>query len=226
MWTLPRSRSTALLKSLNSNKNIDKCLFEPFLEYFMGKNKYINIINKIKNYNNKNIIIKEIVTYIPKNLDYNFFKNKMHTFLIREPEEIVRSYVYKCKQQNYTPDYSKELRFDKFYNHFIYIKNNFKQKIILIDSKDLTKNPKLLLKKYCKLINIPFDENMLNFNKLIIESSANKLWLNNCINSNKFEKTISNKKEYNDIILSNKEVEIIKHGTILYKKLLKYKINI
>ena len=46
---------------------------------------------------------------------------EINTFLIRNPEDIVKSYIFLCKKEKYIPNYEKELRFDKFYEFFCYI---------------------------------------------------------------------------------------------------------
>lgn len=170
---MPCSKSTILLSSLNSNPHINECLFEPFYDGFNDLREYDDIINEIEDKNlNKTIFIKEIVRYNPPSLTKDFFYHKTHTFLIRNPINVVKNYLHKCNLINHKIDYTKSLRFDLYYDFYRYITDTLNIKTYIIDSDELVENPELQLKNYCKFINIQFDPAMLIPDNLNIKTSC------------------------------------------------------
>ena len=93
---------------------------------------------------------------------------------------------------------------------FNYIKTSNK-KILVIDAKDLSEKPEIILKKICKKINIPFTEKMLNWPKGRRDSDGiwEKIWYKNVKSSTTFNKIL------------NKEYEIPKKYNHIYNECLR-----
>jgi hypothetical protein len=218
---MPRSRSTALLKSMNSNQHIDECMFEPFLDGFNQTRSYDDIIDEIQRKPvDRNVFIKEICNYIPLQLSYEFYRNKVHTFLLRDPVEIVKSYIYLCRKTNHIIDYDKEMRFDKFYDLFCYVTQVLGHKPIVIDSEDLVSNPREVLESYCQQIGIPYSNEMLDFKELGIDASRfNNEWIQTSVKTHTFSNNATNTQQYSSLKLTDQELAIIDLGKQVYKKI-------
>ena len=82
------------------------------------------------------------------------------------------------------------------------------EKVILLDVKELLKNPEKILKKLCTKINIPFDRKMLKWKKgpKKEDGSWAKYWYKNTHNSTGFKNYIKKetKLKGSNIDLANK----------------------
>ena len=96
IWTIPRTKSTIISKSISSNKNI-YCFFEPFFFTYMNKFTFEDLEVALKNEffaRNGPAFCKEMPVY----LDYKFEKwigktNVKHAILIRNPTEVALSAI-------------------------------------------------------------------------------------------------------------------------------------
>ncbi len=230
MWSGPRNISTALMRSFE-NRPDTEVLDEPFYSYYLfetGKNHPMK--NEIiKNYQYKENKIIKMITKKKDNIFYqkhmshhileetslNWLKTGINCFLIRDPSYVINSYIKKNKLSE-----SKELGYSKLYEIFKKTQD-FQKKTIIIDSNDLLNNPKTILKKICKLLNIKFYEEMTKWPKGNRKTDGiwSKIWYAKVINSEKFKKnnvTIKTfPKKYNKIFLECNDI---------YNKMKKFKI--
>ena len=220
MWSGPRNLSTALMRSFE-NREDTKVWDEPFYAYYLKETKKNHpLANEIINKNEKNLEkIIDLVTaekdfiyfqkhmshHIIKKIPINWITKGINCFLIRHPKEVLLSYI----QKNDLID-SNDLGYPAQLRLFNYIKTSNK-KILVIDAKDLSEKPEIILKKICKKINIPFTEKMLNWPKGNRDSDGiwEKIWYKNVKSSTSFNKIL------------NKEYEIPKKYNHIYNECLK-----
>ena len=220
MWSGPRNLSTALMRSFE-NREDTKVWDEPFYAYYLKETKKNHplaneIINKYETNLDKIIDLvtaekdfiyfqKHMSHHIIKKIPINWITKGINCFLIRHPKEVLLSYI----QRNDLID-SNDLGYPAQLRLFNYIKTSNK-KILVIDAKDLSEKPEIILKKICKKINIPFTEKMLNWPKGRRDSDGiwEKIWYKNVKSSTSFNKIL------------NKEYEIPKKYNHIYNECLK-----
>ena len=132
MWSGPRNISTALLRSFE-NRSDTHVLDEPFYAYYLYKtkknhplkneiiNKYpineneiINLILRRPPNNKKIYYQKHMNHHILKNTSINWISNGINCFLIRDPLEVIHSYIQKNNL-----DSSLDIGFPNQFNIFI-----------------------------------------------------------------------------------------------------------
>ena len=220
MWSGPRNLSTALMRSFE-NRDDTKVWDEPFYAYYLKETKKNHplaneIINKYETNLEKIIDLvtaekdfiyfqKHMSHHIIKKIPINWITKGINCFLIRHPKEVLLSYI----QKNDLID-SNDLGYPAQLRLFNYIKTSNK-KILVIDAKDLSEKPEIILKKICKKINIPFTEKMLNWPKGRRDSDGiwEKIWYKNVKSSTSFNKIL------------NKEYEIPKKYNHIYNECLR-----
>lgn len=220
MWSGPRNLSTALMRSFE-NREDTKVWDEPFYAYYLKETKKNHplaneIINKYETNLEKIIDLvtaekdfiyfqKHMSHHIIKKIPINWITKGINCFLIRHPKEVLLSYI----QKNDLID-SNDLGYPAQLRLFNYIKTSNK-KILVIDAKDLSEKPEIILKKICKKINIPFTEKMLNWPKGRRDSDGiwEKIWYKNVKSSTSFNKIL------------NKEYEIPKKYNHIYNECLR-----
>lgn len=220
MWSGPRNLSTALMRSFE-NREDTKVWDEPFYAYYLKETKKNHplaneIINKYETNLEKIIDLvtaekdfiyfqKHMSHHIIKKIPINWITKGINCFLIRHPKEVLLSYI----QKNDLID-SNDLGYPAQLRLFNYIKTSNK-KILVIDAKDLSEKPEIILKKICKKINIPFTEKMLNWPKGRRDSDGiwEKIWYKNVKSSTSFNKIL------------NKEYEIPKKYNHIYNESLR-----
>ena len=220
MWSGPRNLSTALMRSFE-NREDTKVWYEPFYAYYLKETKKDHplaneIINKYETNLEKIIDLvtaekdfiyfqKHMSHHIIKKIPINWITKGINCFLIRHPKEVLLSYI----QKNDLID-SNDLGYPAQLRLFNYIKTSNK-KILVIDAKDLSEKPEIILKKICKKINIPFTEKMLNWPKGRRDSDGiwEKIWYKNVKSSTSFNKIL------------NKEYEIPKKYNHIYNECLR-----
>lgn len=220
MWSGPRNLSTALMRSFE-NREDTKVWDEPFYAYYLKETKKNHpLANEIiKKYETNLEKIIDLVTaekdfiyfqkhmshHIIKKIPINWITKGINCFLIRHPKEVLLSYI----QKNDLID-SNDLGYPAQLRLFNYIKTSNK-KILVIDAKDLSEKPEIILKKICKKINIPFTEKMLNWPKGRRDSDGiwEKIWYKNVKSSTSFNKIL------------NKEYEIPKKYNHIYNECLR-----
>ena len=231
MWSGPRNLSTALMRSFE-NREDTEVWDEPFYAYYLKKtkkkhplsdeiiNKYETDLNKIINsvikYRDNIFFQKHMSQHMIKDIPINWIKTGINCFLIRNPKDVIVSYIKK-NNLNESNDlgYPMQLMLLNFL-----IENN--KKIIVIDADDLSKQPEKTLKNLCKKINISFSLKMLNWPKGSRKSDGlwGKVWYKNVESSTNFKKNIKNESK-----IPMKYLDIYNECLEIYKKLKVYNIN-
>ena len=214
MWSGPRNLSTALMRSFE-NREDTKVWDEPFYAYYLKEtkknhplaNEIINkyetdlekIINLVTAENDFIYFQKHMSHHIIKNIPINWITKGINCFLIRHPKDVLLSYI----QKNDLIE-SNDLGYPAQLRLFNYVKNS-NNKILVIDAKNLSANPEIILKKICKKINISFTKRMLNWPKGRRNSDGiwEKIWYKNVKSSTSFNKILNKEyeipKKYNQI---------------------------
>lgn len=213
-WSGPRNISTALMRSWSS-RNDTAVIDEPFYAYYLRKKKlkhpmYKQIINRyphryndvLKSINKENPNLKKIwyqkhmAHHIVDLENIQWITNFKNCFLIRDPKYVISSYIKKNELNNVEElGYPQQL---SLLQYLLKKNTNF----IVIDSKDLLKNPQKLLKIWCSHLKIEFQDRMLSWEKgkHFSDGIWAEHWYGNIINSNKFhafkDKNISLSNDY------------------------------
>ena len=233
MWSGPRNISTALMRSFE-NRNDAHVLDEPFYAYYLYKTKKNHplkneIINKypinekeiisliLQNPpNNKKIYYQKHMTHhILQNTSINWIANGFNCFLIRDPLEVIHSYIQKNNL-----DTSWDIGFPNQFKIFQKVKS-LNKKIIVINAKDILQSPKQTLKKLCNKLKISFDESMLKWPSGPRKTDGiwSSIWYESVQQSTGFNKYFKKK-----ITLPIKHQNIYKECLTIYKLMNNYKI--
>ena len=203
MWSGPRNISTALMRSFG-NRPDTVVLDEPFYAHYLyttginhpGKDEILatqktnlkEIVDNITGSVPDNKFIwyqKHMAQHIFPDHDLSWAKKMTNCFLIRRPEEVIASY-----NNIFTIDNELLLGFKQQAELFKYILKNTGEVPIVINSKNILKNPRNALEKLCSKLNIDFSNSMLKWPSGVRKSDGvwAKYWYKSVINSTEFAK--------------------------------------
>ena len=232
LWSCPRNVSTALMYSFAQRKDtkvFDEALYAHYLEssgaIHPGREDVLlsqeNNGNKVV----KNVILKKrefisfhkLMTHFLININTDFLSEVINVIFIRNPKEIIFSYSKVIP--NPTMD---DIGVEKQYKLYLELEKNGQIPIVL-DSKYLLRNPELILKKLCSLLNISFDSKMLKWERGTKEEDGTwaKYWYENVHNSTSFLPYTEK-----EIILENSNLELHEKCKTYYKFLTNKSIKI
>lgn len=173
LWSGPRNVSTALMYSF-AQRDDTSVFDEPFYAHYLhttyanhpGKEEIINsmesdaavVIKKIilGNFNKPVLLFKQMVHHLV-DVDESFISKTENVFLIRDPEEILSSYL-KVITNPQMSDIGIKKQFE------LYNKLEGEGKVsCVVDAKELLLNPQKILSQACEKIKIPFTEKMLSW---------------------------------------------------------------
>ena len=105
------------------------------------------------------LLFHKLMTHFLIGIDTDFLSEVTNIIFIRNPEEIIASYskVIPNPKMN-------DIGVKQQYELYLSLKESGKLPIVL-DSKNLLKNPELILGKLCGILGISFDEKMLKWEK-------------------------------------------------------------
>lgn len=186
LWTAPRCVSTAFERSI-MEINHSKIFHEPYSRsYYFGPERqsrryesspvdlrasYLDTCKKLtKEFDGIEVIFSKDMAYAIENhfdeMLKDELKNFQHTFLIRNPKKTVVS-LYKASVNTQLTGWDffdpVEAGFKQMYDLYQFIVNRLDQQPVIIDADDLLANPAGTMEAYCKVTNLPFDENMLKW---------------------------------------------------------------
>ena len=176
MWSGPRNISTAMMRSFE-NRDDAFVSDEPFYAHYLNQTGVDHPMreeilnegeinwNQISNYitgdipHNKSIWYqKHMAQHNLPEVNLEWTKKVNNCFLIRDPAEVIISYSKKFEITSIN-----QLGFPQQIVLYNYIAKQMESLPIVLDSKDLLKNPKNILEKLCEKLNIPFMESMLSW---------------------------------------------------------------
>ncbi|SDS56727.1 hypothetical protein SAMN04515667_2466 [Formosa sp. Hel1_31_208] len=199
VWSGPRNISTALMYSFAQRldtKVFDEPLYAHYLRLSSAKSYHPgaeDILNSMENDGDKvvdmmlnsydyPVFFFKNMTHHLLDLDRRFMKQLTNVILTRDPLEMLPSFDKVIKNPN-MDDVGYKLHIDL-------IEEFDRQHIeyIVLDAKNVLLNPECILRQFCKIINIPFDENMLSWtpSKRIEDGVWAKYWYANVHKSSGF----------------------------------------
>ncbi|PHR11471.1 MAG: sulfotransferase family protein [Aequorivita sp.] len=195
----PRNLSTALMYSFAQREDMT-VLDEPFYGFYL-KNALVEnehpaqkeilqtmelkeekVVERINSLSEKNNVFVKGMAHHYLTESPHFILNWTNVILIRHPKKLIASF----SKVIHTPTLN-DIGIKKASEIFLFLKKNGKTPIV-IDSDELLKNPQAYLKKLCDLLNIPFSEKMLSWEKGGIPEDGiwAKHWYGNVHNSEGF----------------------------------------
>ena len=221
LWSCPRNISTALMYSFAQREDTD-VFDEPLYAHYLkisgakhpGREEILNtldsdgnrVVQEVILQKSKKLLFHKLMTHFLIDIDTNFLSYVSNIIFVRNPIEIINSY------NKVIPNPSIEsIGIKQQYELYLDLKRKGKTPIIL-DSKYLLKNPKLILEKVCALLQIPFDKKMLKWKKGGRKEDGvwAKYWYKNVHNSTGF------------LSYKNKNIVLTKKNELLAKECLPY----
>jgi len=174
MWSGPRSISTAMMRSFE-NRPDTFVSDEPFYAHYLSETGEDHPYCKkiiLKGETNWDKIAANITGDIPNGKQIWFQKHMAHhnlpgkdlkwideirnILLIRNPKEVILSYTKKNEIKNIL-----QLGYFQQIELFILLKESIFGTPIIIDSRDVLRDPERMLKELCSRLDIPFYKEML-----------------------------------------------------------------
>lgn len=200
----PRNLSTALMYSFSKRPDT-KVIDEPFYAHYLSTNQ-IDHPGSEETLNSMSSDIEEIISdiYSRKDCEILFLKNMAHhhqqmsfdflddmtnLFLVRNPKQLIASFAQVIESPT-----MQDIGLEKSWELFNMIKN---QNPLVLDSAEILKDPKKLLKSLCAKLSIKFYEEMLSWEKGGIKEDGAwaKFWYKNVHNSTGFVKQKTSSRE-------------------------------
>ena len=197
LWSCPRNISTALMYSFAQRE--DTIVFdEPLYAHYLKASEVEHPSRKevlANQENNGNKVVQEVIlqesnkilfhklmTHFLININTEFLSVVTNILFIRNPEKIINSYNKIIRNPK-----MKDIGVKQQYELYLDLEKRGKKPIVL-DSKYLLQDPKLILKKVCALLEIPFDKAMLKWEKGVRKEDGvwAKYWYTNVHNSTGF----------------------------------------
>jgi hypothetical protein len=105
----------------------------------------------------KHVLFFKLMTHFLVEIDRTFLQKVRNVLLIREPAEIIASYS-KVIPEVRMDDIGVEMQYT-LYHELV----NSKQDIVVLDAKEILKDPAKILSRLCTRLGIPFDPAMLSW---------------------------------------------------------------
>jgi hypothetical protein len=139
-----------------------------------------------------------MVQHILPNFEKKWILKCVNCFLIREPKEVVSSFLKKWPEANF-----EDLGFLDQINLFHYIKNESGMTPVVIDAADLRDSPETYLPRLCSKLNISWDPKMLQWDAGLkpYDGIWASHWYPSVNSSTGFKKNIQ-QKEFSDTVLN------------------------
>ena len=221
LWSCPRNVSTALMYSFKERP--DTLVFdEPLYAHYLGVSGTKHPGREdtlISQENDGERVIKDIIlgdyqkhcffklmTHFLIKIDKEFLKKVTNIIFIRDPKEIIFSYSKIIKSPKMS-DIGVKMQFDLF--NYLEKSNS---KAIVLDARYLLENPEEILKKLCDMIDIPYFEDMLEWERGPKEEDGvwAKYWYDNVHDSTSF------------LPYEKKDIQLSKDLESLYQECLPY----
>jgi hypothetical protein len=177
MWSGPRNISTAMMRSWG-NRTGTAVIDEPFYAYYLratgkkhpgadevmagGDTDWRNVVDQLTGPvpNGKKIFFqKQMTHHLLPEVDRQWLGAVTNCFLIRDPAEVITSYIKKDDVDLALED----LGFVQQSEIFDWVSQNTNQRAPVIDARDVQQNPKRMLGMLCDATGVEFDEAMLSW---------------------------------------------------------------
>jgi hypothetical protein len=176
MWSGPRNISTAMMRSWG-NRPDTVVIDEPFYAYYLkttgkkhpgaddviasGETDWRKVIERLTGPipDGKRIYFqKQMTHHLLPEVDRQWLSTVTNCFLIRDPREVVASYIKK------NPDPALEdLGFVQQAEIFDFVFNQTDSVQLVVDAKDALQNPERILRLLCDAVGVEFNQAMLSW---------------------------------------------------------------
>jgi hypothetical protein len=176
MWSGPRNISTAMMRAWG-NRPDTVVMDEPFYAFYLnethadhpgaeevirhGETDWQKIVAYLTGPipNGTRIFYqKQMTHHLLPSVDRGWLANMTNCFLIRDPAEVIASYLKK----NHEPSV-KDLGFVQQAEIFEYVRDRTGSAPIVIDADDVLRNPQRMLRLLCEAIGVEFSATMLSW---------------------------------------------------------------
>jgi hypothetical protein len=204
MWSGPRNISTAMMRAWGNRADtavIDEPLYAYYLETTGKKHpisdeviahgqtdwrKIVAQLTKDQIPGNKRIVFqKQMTHHLLPEMDREWIVDLTNCFLIREPREVILSYIKK------NPDPALEdLGLTQQSEIFDFVRERTNSVPPVVDARDVLENPERTLRALCHTIGVEFDKAMLSWPPGLRETDGiwAKHWYDAVARSTSFEK--------------------------------------
>ncbi|XP_077986142.1 uncharacterized protein LOC144440630 [Glandiceps talaboti] len=174
----------------------------------------------------KHVISKDFARNVLPRLDA-IPNGYQHAFLIRQPSVSLSSY-HRVVSANKEPNWScfefGERCYDKIWQLHEHIVKNLHQVPVVIDSDDILENPPIMMKKFCDMVGIAFDESMLSWQAgtrpdFIPQYFEEDLWYGSLLSSNGLKKRTGERPTVDVSSLPHEFQRVISNSQPYYDKL-------
>jgi len=226
LWSGPRNISTALMYSFANRKDC-KVFDEPFYAHYLrltdldhpGREEVLKSqsdnqkeIEKLifDDYGKEIVFIKNMAHH-SEGLDLAFSKEIKNIFLLREPDQMITSFIKQIPNPT-LQDVAYKYQYDLLQNS---------DNPVVIDSKDLLQNPSEYLNKLCNKLNITFSERMLSWSKGAIEEDGvwAKYWYKSVHESTSFQSYVRKEE-----VVPERLNGLLNECNYYYNELIKFKL--
>ncbi len=176
MWSGPRNISTAMMRAWG-NRRDTVVIDEPFYAYYLrttGKNHpgadeviaageidWRKIVAQLTGSipNGKRIFFQKQMThhFLPE-IDREWLGAVTNCFLIRDPREVIASYVKKREDPRL-----EDLGFTQQVEIFNFVRRRLNSIPPVVDAKDVLENPERILRLLCDAVRVDFGKSMLSW---------------------------------------------------------------
>jgi hypothetical protein len=203
MWSGPRNISTAMMRAWG-NRADTAVIDEPFYAYYLqrtGKKhpgaaeviahgetdwrKIVASLTKGPIPSGKRIFFqKQMTHHLPPEIDREWIVDLTNCFLIRDPREVILSYIKK----NPEPALG-DLGFVQQRKIFDFVRERAGKVPPVVDAKDVLQDPERALRLLCDAIGLPFDVAMLSWPPGLRETDGiwAKHWYDDVARSKSFQ---------------------------------------
>jgi len=175
LWSTPRSRSTAFMWMIKQRGDF-LVIQEPFgRSAFYSEERIFNraadvipqaeynyqkVLQelKVKSQNNS-VFLKDFAYYFIQIVNDEFIDYFQHTFLIRDPAQMLPSYYYKMPDLDF-----EECGYKELFELFKKVVDRTGKIPVVINADDLVEKTTDIVKEYCARISIPFMPEALKWN--------------------------------------------------------------
>ncbi len=219
LWSCPRNVSTALMYSFAQRNDTD-VFDEPLYAHYLrvsgsehpGRNEIMNslendgdrVVKEVILQESNKILFHKLMTHFLIDINTAFLSLVKNIIFIRDPAEIISSY------ERVIPNPTmNDIGVKKQYDLYLDLEQSGDTPIVL-DSKQLLKDPELILRKLCSVLGIDFHNCMLKWEEGPIKEDGiwAKYWYANTHKSTGFIPYVKreNKLTENNVILAQQSL--------------------
>ncbi len=207
MWSGPRNISTAMMRSWGSR--VDTVVIdEPFYAYYLertgkdhpgaeevlakGKTDWREVVNQLtgsipesRHKGPSHIFYqKQMTHHLLPEIDREWIADQINCFLIRDPREVILSYVKKNPQPTL-----EDLGFVQQLELFDFVRQRTNSIPPVVDARDVLENSRHVLRQLCAAVGVEFDEAMLSWPPGLRETDGvwAKYWYEEVARSTSFQ---------------------------------------